>query len=165
MANANSSEEGRYQVEETIKTWLVEEGWSLTEQTQPELRFAIVAQDEAGRKLIVGQENKRPDRIVIQASVTYGPDDQKRFNALPQKKRREFLWELRFDLLQMDVEFGGLSEPLQRVSVSQLIFYDALLKDAFMQRLSEVKKALLLIMWKVAQLMEEPPPQMGFIKG
>ena len=85
--------------------------------------------------------------------------------ALPQKKRQDFLWDLRFDLLMTDVEFSGLSDPLGRIGVGQPIFYDALSKDLFMQRLSEVKKALLLILWKIARLMEEPPPQIGFIKG
>ncbi len=106
-----------------------------------------------------------PDRISIEAGITIIDDHVNKFAGLPKKKMREFLWDLRFALLQMDVAFQGLSEPLQQVMVGQTLYCDALTKDLFMQRLSEVEKAVLLVIWKVGRLMEEPLPQAGFFKG
>ncbi len=152
-------------VQSRIGQWLQEEGWQLAQETRPEFRFIIIADDGAGRKLTISQHSQKLDRVIIEAGVAIPDEQAKKIMALPRKKRQDFLWDLRFELLATDVEFSGLSEPLGHITLGQPIFYDALSKDLFMERLSEVKKALLLVVWKVARLMEEPPPQMGFIKG
>ena len=166
MANESSTGDTALDdVEKRVRQWLLEEGWQLDAESRPDYKFAIVADDGSGRKLIVSQQSQKADRITIEASVSLSDDHVKKMEKLQQKKRRDFLWDLRFELLQTDVEFTGVGESLQRVVVGQPIFYDALSKDVFMQRVSEVKKALLLVLWKVAQLMEESPSQMGFLKG
>lgn len=152
-------------VEKKISGWLSEEGWKLTPETRPEFRFVVIADDGSGRKLAISQHSQKPDRVTIEGGVAFGDEQAKKFAALSAAKRQDFLWDLRFDLLATDVEFSGLGEPLRRITLAQPIFYDGLTKDAFMQRVSEVKKALLLVLWKISRVMEEPPPQMGFIKG
>jgi len=67
--------------------------------------------------------------------------------------------------LQADVEFEGLTDPLKRIVVAEPIFYDALTKDLFVQRFSQVKRAMLLILWSLRRFFAEPPPPMGFLKG
>ena len=167
MANSNCTDDSnRNNVEADLRRWLSEEGWQLSPLTQPDLRFGVVAANgEQSTRLIVAQLAQRPDRISIEASITINDDHVNKFAGLPEKKRWEFLWDLRFDLLQMDVAFQGLSEPLQQVMVGQTVYCDALTKGLFMQRLLEVEKVLLLVVWKVVRLMEEPPPQVGFFKG
>ena len=152
-------------VEKKIWQWLSEEGWQLTSETRPDFRFVVVADDGSGKKLIISQHTQKPDRVAVEGIVSVSDDHAEKIAALPSRRRQEFLWDLRFDLLATDVEFSGLGEPLQRVNLAQPIFYDALTKDTFMQRVSEVKKALLLVLWKIGWLMEEPPPQIGFVKG
>ena len=151
-------------VEKKIRQWLLEEGWQLAPETRPDFRFVIIADDGSGKKLIISQHSQKPDRVVVEGAISVSDDHAKNIAALPPKKRQDFLWDLRFDLLATGVEFSGLGEPLQRISLVRPIFYDALTKDMFMQRVSEVRKALLLVLWKIAWLMQEPPPQMGFIK-
>ena len=165
MLNNSAENPVQDDVQSRIGQWLQEEGWQLAQETRPEFRFIIIADDGAGRKLTISQHSQKLDRVTIQAGVAIPDEQAKKIMALPRKKRQDFLWDLRFELLATDVEFSGLSEPLGRITLGQPIFYDALSKDLFMERLSEVKKALLLVVWKVARLMEEPPPQMGFIKG
>jgi hypothetical protein len=166
MANANSSASpSQDEVEDRIRKWLLDEGWQLTEQAATKIRFAFVAQDGTGLKMVISQPADKADRLSISANVTIDDKANKMLGALPQKKRREFLWNLRFALLQTDVEFGGISEPLKQVSVGEPIFYDGLSKDRFMEKLSQVRKAILLILWSFARLAEEPPPKMGFVKG
>ncbi len=160
----STDDSNRYNVEADISRWLSEEGWQLSPYTQTDLCFGVAA-DDGSTKLIVAQLAQMPDRISIEAGITIIDDHVNKFAGLPEKKRREFLWDLRFALLQMDVAFQGLSEPLQQVMVGQTLYCDALTKDLFMQRLSEVEKAVLLVIWKVGRLMEEPPPQAGFFKG
>ena len=165
MLNNSAENPVQNDVQSRIGQWLQEEGWQLVQETRPEFRFIIIADDGAGRKLTISQHAQKLDRVIIEAGVAIPDEQAKKIMALPRKKRQDFLWDLRFELLATDVEFSGLSEPLGRITLGQPIFYDALSKDLFMERLSEVKKALVLVVWKIARLMEEPPPQMGFIKG
>jgi len=152
-------------VKDKIKTWLVEEGWQLTEREAPDARFALVAEDQKGHKMVVSQKAAAGDRVVVQVTISLSDDDSQRFSALPEKKRQQFLWDLRFGLLQADVEFDGLTDPPKQIVVAEPIFYDALTKDLFVQRFSQVKRAMLLILWSLRRFFAEPPPPMGFLKG
>lgn len=152
-------------VKDKIKTWLVEEGWQLTERAAPDARFALVAEDQKGHKMVVSQKAAAADRVVVQVTISLSDDDSQRFSALPEKKRQQFLWDLRFGLLQADVEFDGLTDPPKQIVVAEPIFYDALTKDLFVQRFSQVKRAMLLIIWSLRRFFAEPPPPMGFLKG
>jgi hypothetical protein len=166
MTVANSTGDSTHNdVKDKIKTWLVQEGWQLTERAAPDLRFALVAEDQQGHKIVVSQRAAAADRIVVQVTISLSDDDSQRFSALPEKKRQQFLWDLRFGLLQADVEFQGLTDPLKRIVVAEPIFYDALTKDLFMQRFSQVKRAMLLILWSLRRFFAEPPPAIGFLKG
>jgi hypothetical protein len=148
-----------------IKTWLAEEGWQVTERAAPDARFALVAEDRRGHKMIVSQKAAAADRVVVQVIISLSDDDSRRFSALPEKKKQQFLWDLRFGLLQADVEFDGLTDPPKQIVVAEPIFYDALTKDLFVQRFSQVKRAMLLVLWSLRRFFAEPPPRMGFLKG
>jgi len=166
MTVANSAGNSTHDdVKDKIKTWLVEEGWQLTERAAPDARFALVAEDQKGHKMVVSQKAAAADRVVVQVTISLSDDDSQRFSALPEKKRQQFLWDLRFGLLQADVEFDGLTDPPKQIVVAEPIFYDALTKDLFVQRFSQVKRAMLLILWSLRRFFAEPPPPMGFLKG
>ncbi len=164
MANSAGSPE-QNDVKDKIKTWLLAEGWQLSEAAPPDIRFAVIAQNQEGHKILVTQKAESVDRIIVQAAISLSDEDSQKFAALPEERRQQFLWDLRFSLLQFDVEFGGLTEPLKQIAVAEPVFYDALTKDLFIQRFSEVKRAMLLVIWSLRRLFAEPPPAMGFVKG
>jgi len=146
-----------------VQNWLMNEGWQISEQSHPNLTWLIRAEDAAQRRILVGQSKARPDMILLEARVNLADEHQKMFENLPQEKRREILWDLRFRLLAMKVDFAGVAEPMQSVQVTQRIYLDGLTKDNFIQRFANVRNALITVIWSIIQNLEgvEPPSESG----
>ncbi len=152
------------QIKERIQTWLMEDGWSLRQETPEQSLWAFVAEDEFGRKIVVGQRAGKEDEVVIQGAVNIGDDTTDRIGRLSEDERNNLLWDLRFELVRTNLEFSGISLPLKRVEVIERLFFDALTKDSFLQRASEVRKGVLIVIWVLARkFAQQPPPrQVGF---
>ena len=152
------------QIKEQVRNWLMEDGWSLRQETPPQTLWAFLAEDQFGRKIVVGQRANREDEVVIQGSVNIGDDTTDRIDRLNEDERNTLLWDLRFELVKTNLEFSGISLPLKRVEVIERIFLDGLTKDCFLQRASEVRKGVLIVLWMLARkFAQQPSPrQMGF---
>ncbi len=144
-----------------IQNWLMNEGWQIAEQAHPGMTWLIRAEDAGGRKILVGQSNARTDMIHLEARVNIEDDYRQRFESLPEDKRSEILWGLRFRLLQMNVDFAGVTDPMAAVVLTQRIYLDGLTKDAFLQRFLIVRNAEIAVIWSVIQNLEgvEPPAE------
>ena len=149
------------QTREKVQNWLMSEGWQIAEQSHPDLAWLIRAEDAAQRRILIGQSKARPDQIHLEARVNLADDHRKMFENLAQERRREILWDLRFRLLSMNVDFAGVAEPMQAVLVTQRIYLDGLTKDAFLQRFSIVRNAVITVIWSIIQNLEgvEPPAE------
>jgi len=88
-------------------------------------------------------------------------EHRSKFGSLPEAKRREILWKLRFRLLMMNVDFAGVAEPMQAVLLTQRIYLDGLTKDGFFQRFLTVRNAVIAVIWSIMQDLEgvEPPAE------
>jgi len=144
-----------------IQNWLMSEGWQIAEQAHPNMMWLIRAEDAGGRKVLVGQSKAREDLIHLEARVNIEDDLSQKFESLPEDKRRKILWDLRFRLLQMNVDFAGVAEPMKAVVLTQRIYLDGLTKDAFIQRFLIVRNAEIAVIWAVIQNLEgvEPPAE------
>jgi len=144
-----------------VQKWLMSEGWQISEQPHPDFEWLMRAEDAAQRKIVIGQNKARPDMIHLEASVNLADADRKMFENLPDEKRKEILWELRFRLLSMNVDFVGVTEPMQTILLTQRIYLDGLTKDAFLQRFSVVRNAVITVIWSIIQNLEgvEPPAE------
>jgi hypothetical protein len=144
-----------------IQNWLMGEGWNLAEQVHPDLAWLIRAEDAGGRRILVGQNKARPDHIHLEARVNIAEEHRKQFESLPEERRRDALWKLRFRLLQMNVDFSGVSEPMEAVLLTQRYYLDGLTKDAFVQRFLTLRNAVIAVIWSVMQDLEgvEPPAE------
>jgi hypothetical protein len=144
-----------------IQNWLMSEGWQIAEQSHPGMKWLIKAEDDGGRRILVGQSKTRDDLIHLEARVNIEDDFRQRFESLPEDKRREILWGLRFRLLQMNVDFTGVTEPMAAVVLTQRIYLDGLTKDSFIQRFLLVRNAEIAVIWSVIQNLEgvEPPAE------
>jgi hypothetical protein len=151
-------------IQDRIREILMEDGWSVRQEPASKAIWAFVAENRAGIKIVVGQKIGKEDQVVIQGSVS--PDDiiAYRMAQLPEAERNNFLWDLRFELLRTDLEFDGVMMPLKRIEVSTRIFLDALTKDTFLLRTSQVRKGMLAIVWMLAKKFSQQPPkrQLGF---
>ena len=58
----------------------------------------------------------------------------------------------------MSVDFSGIGEPLERVTVAQRIYLDGLTKDRFLQRVAVVKNALIAVIWSIGRRLSHLPP-------
>jgi hypothetical protein len=142
-----------------VQNWLMSEGWQISEQSHPDLAWLIRAEDAAQRRILVGQSKARPDMIHLEARVNLADEHRKMFENLPQETRRKILWDLRFRLLSMNVDFVGVTEPMQAVLITQRIYLDGLKKDTFLQRFANVRNGVITVIWSIIQNLEgvEPP--------
>lgn len=145
------------EVRAQVQTWLLGEGWRLTEKNLDGALWLLEAQDSAGRHLAVGQRQGRPDQIVLEGAVGIAPQHRTRFEELDAAARQDLLWDLRFRLLGLGVEFQGVEEPLTRVMVAQRIYFDGLTKDRFLQRVSQVRNGIIAVIWSVARRLQLEP--------
>ncbi len=142
-----------------VQNWLMSEGWQIAEPVHPDFEWLIRAEDGGERKILVGQRKAREDRVHLEANVRISDEHRKQFESLAEDKRREVLWHLRFQLLQMKVDFVGVAEPLQEVILTQRIYLDGLSKDAFIQRFLTVRNAVIAVIWStIKDLMDVKPP-------
>ena len=137
-----------------IQNWLMGEGWTLAEQSHPDLAWLVRAQDAAGRKVLVGQNKQRPELIHLEARVDISEEQRQKFGLLAAERRSELLWRLRFRLLEMNVDFAGIADPMATVILTQRIYLDGLTRDAFMQRFLVVRNAVIAVIWSVLQDLE-----------
>ena len=144
-----------------VQKWLMSEGWQISEQTHPDMAWLIRADDAGGRRILVGQTKARQDHIHLEAVVDVSEEHRKMFESLPEERRREILWNLRFQLLFMNVDFAGVADPMQAVVLTQRIYLDGLTKDAFIQRFLVVRNAVIVVIWSIIQYLEgvEPPAE------
>ena len=134
-----------------VQNWLMAEGWKIADQPHPDLAWLIRAEDVGGRRILVGQNKVRPDQIHLEARVNIADEHRRKFESLPEERRREVLWKLRFRLLLMNVDFAGVAEPMQAVLLTQRMYLDGLTKDAFIQRFLVVRNAVIAVVWSIIQ--------------
>lgn len=157
----NAKEQNMESARDKIQSWLMSEGWQISEQTHADFAWLITAQDAGGRRIVVGQSKARQDLLHLEAAVEPSDEYREMFANLPEDRRREILWKLRFQLLSMNVDFSGVGEPLEAVLLTQRIYLDGLTKDAFIQRFHLVRNAVIAVIWSIIQHLEgvEPPAE------
>lgn len=153
----------RYQVQ----SWLMEEGWSIAEGDGEDIAWALTCRDLQGRGVAVAQRQNRPDQILINAAVSPSPVHAEEVAALEPLARYHFMDDLGLALLGIGVEFSFEGENLQTIVIGERIYADALTKDEFLQRVSRVRRAVILVIAsfrrKFAKLQQEPSePPLGF---
>jgi len=148
-------------IREKVQSWLMGEGWKIAEQPHPDFGWLIRVEDAGGRRILVGQHKLRQDQVHLEAVVNIVSEHRQKFESLPEERRRENLWRLRFRLLLMNVDFAGVAEPLQNVLLTQRVYLDGLTKDAFIQRFLMFRNAVIAVIWSIMQDLEgvEPPAE------
>jgi hypothetical protein len=144
-----------------IQSWLLGEGWELAEKDHAEALWLLEARDGGGRHLIVGQKRGKADQVILEGAVVLSEPHQQSFEALAPEARQELLWDLRFTLLGLGVEFQGVQEPFRRITLGQRIYFDGLTKDGFLQRVTLVRNAILATIWTFARRLNVTPAAEG----
>jgi hypothetical protein len=151
-----------------IHSWLMGEGWQVGEEYNKETSWVLTATDKGGHKLLVLQPIDKADMIVIQSGVKTSDNIRRHLSEMPNNERKEFYFDLQYSLLQMNVEYANVGDPFELVVTSQRVYSDSLIRDTFIQRVIQVRNAQVMILLKIASLMNEPPivpsepPPIGF---
>ena len=140
-----------------LEKWLMQEGWKLGEKHHPNALWVITAILGTGGSLVVIQPRSVVDRVAIQTIVTISEDHQKLIAAMEPKRREDLWWNIRFELLRMNVAFGGLEEAVKLVTVLQNMYDDGLTKDRFLQRVAKVRNAQAMVVWSILRTFDQPP--------
>lgn len=142
-----SNEDSAVDLNDIITNWLLEEGFTIKEVDDPQARFNYYAEDSDKRNVNVIQLWKNLTRIIIGTNATFPEEIILKLQRMDEKERNDFFWELRLGLLQMNVGFGGISLPFEKVNLTSNLWLDNLSKDVFMRRMFDVRKALVFVFW------------------
>lgn len=132
-----------------IRKWLLEGGYKIQLINDPHAHFNILAEDKDGKKVNIAQSKGKDDVIGINTAALLLDSQKEELNNMDENERSKILWQIRLSLINKNVGFSPIGLPLDFIKVSQVIYYDGLTKDNFMQRLLLVYRALLLVMWMV----------------
>jgi hypothetical protein len=145
-----------------IICWLKEEGFSAEEtEPGPNAHFIITA-SKAELAFNVMQDFSRNESIFICANVLVGPEERRRLQKTPIKRRLDFVWALNMDFIKNNElgDFAILPDPpadIQSIFVStRQLYYDELTKGKFMVSAHVLLKATVMIMWMLQKLLGIP---------
>jgi len=133
---------------ETVRKWMLDDGWKLTPSNPDGFAWSLVC-DDSQRIIAVGQLQNRADQLWIEASVTISEDLGTRIAAMADRDRQDFLWDMRFRLLEAKYDFSGVDFPTPAITIRQVAYQNGLNKDVFMQRAREVRNGVALIQWLI----------------
>lgn len=148
------------EVRHRVSDWLLAEGWVLADRTSQAQGSAwtIEGRDTNKRVVIFGQGAKNPDSLVMQAPIVVDEASRARLAALGPEKNEELGWEIRFQLIDMDVQFAGLNVPLERFVLVSRVYLEDLGRNGFFQRLDRLQGAILATLWRIRRALAEPAP-------
>lgn len=132
---------------EEIQSWLMAEGYSLSELTAPEAQWLIQASRQGSPTLAVGRNRRPEDQLTIQGAVTVDPQHKTALRALPADDRAAFLWDLRFSLLKSGVDFEGVTDDPDRIVLVTHVYLDGFSKTSLMNAMATVRNAVTLTIW------------------
>ena len=141
-------------IREQVEQWLNGEGWSVSELTHDQTRWLLRAQDQQQGILLVGQSKTPEDQLRLQADINIDPAHREKLGELSETQRDEMLWRLRFSLLEMNLQFTGLSATPERITVFRHLYLDGLNKNLFMETVGRVRSAVLMIIWSFRRALD-----------
>jgi hypothetical protein len=99
-------------------------------------------------------EREKTDRITITTRSLLSQQDQKTFSYLKREVRQKLLHELKYSLLQLNVEFTFQpnEETIESVTLSKRLYFDGLNKNIFFDRIFVIIRALALINLKYQEM-------------
>lgn len=146
------------ELRETVSSWLLADGYTLRERPAPDAAWLLVVEDAARRRFMVGQKPARPDVLVLQGTVSLGEEHARRIEALPDEEREQFLYELRFRLLGLGLDFQGVAHPLRQVVLSEHLYREGMRRNDFFQTLKRVRHGIVAVIWTVGRKLRHPAP-------
>ena len=146
--------------QEQVRTWLEEIGWTVEDGPAEEgIAWRLRARNPAGQSVAAVQQSSRPDVVLLGGSVAPSGPHPGKLAALDAKVMREFLWQLRFELLRQRYQFQIQGPGIQRVALKRALFWDeGVRRSQFVAAVEEIHHGVLTVQWMIQRLLDEPPP-------
>jgi hypothetical protein len=138
-------------VRRRVETWLADYFDDVEPFADDTALWHLSATRKAGGGIQVVLLVDNPERLIVQSCVTLKADYKQRYKNLPSEERREFIYDLQLRLLNMDVDYDGVDDPLDTVRISQHVFIESLDRERFVRKLRWVNKGALSVMVMLAQ--------------
>ena len=161
MEDTASRERGGVnEVLEQAQAWLEEMGWTVQEAPAGEgVAWRLRARNPAGQSVAAIQQTARPDLVLLGGSVAPSGPHPDKLAALGAKKMREFLWDLRFELLRQRYQFQIQGPGIKRVTLNRTLFWDeGVRRSQFVSAVEEIHHGVLTVQWMIQRLLDESPP-------
>ena len=143
-------------IREKLTSWLVAEGYTVREGQARDAAWMLVVEDPAQRRFMVGQKPNRTDVIVIQGTVAISDQHGQQLDALPEREREDFLYDLRFRLLGLELDFQGVAHPLRQVMLNEHVYWDDLTRNELFRTLKRVRHGIVAVIWSVGRKLQQP---------
>jgi len=145
---------------EQARTWLEEMGWTVQEAPAADgVAWRLQARNPAGQSVAVIQQAARPDLVLLGGSVAPSGPHPEKLAALGAGKMRQFLWDLRFELLRQRYQFQIQGPGIKRVSLNRTLFWDeGVRRSQFVSAVEEIHHGVLTVQWMIQRLLDESPP-------
>ena len=148
------------EVRDQIQVWLEGMGWTVQAAPAGEgVAWRLRARNPAGQSVAVIQQPSRPDLVLLGGSVAPSGPHPEKLAALGAKVMREFLWDLRFELLRQRYQFQIRGPGIQRVTLNRTLYWDeGVSRSQFVAAVEEIHHGVLTVQWMIQRLLDEPPP-------
>lgn len=165
MGKMNSRDDAGNSVAAQVKDWLEELGWTVEEPPPMEgLVWRLAARHGGGGQSVnVFQTTSRSEQVHLTGAVAPAGPHPAKLAALPPAVMRNFLWDLRFELLRQRFQFNIQGPGVKRVLVRRSLYWDeGVSRSQFVAAVEEIHRGVLTIQWMIQRLLDESPPPETF---
>jgi len=142
---------------DTLHSWLRTAGFTLTEREQPGLVFVIDAVEPRTNRPISVYKLSTDPGVRLGSRVILMPNQVKFFQGLGPAKQRAILTDVAIELARLDIAFDGRDVVNTGFAVETgFIPSDTLTPSRFLERVSLVSRAILLMQFTLSRDLPEP---------
>lgn len=139
-----------------VLDWLLAEGWKTTKGAGEGAAWALRGEDPGGKVVIFAQESASPHRLLLHASVRLDQAHTQKLQALDRRQQEDLCWDLRMKLLDMRVDFHGVTTPLEQINLRMRLYAEDLTRTRFFDVLGALQNAMLYLIWTVRRILDQP---------
>lgn len=146
MTNNQSSIGGSFdEIRKTVKDWVVERQFRFTPSKDQGWVWGYnIEKGDFG--FSVYQPSGHPEVLIIRVNADL-EDYQSRVEDLSEKERMELIFDLRFKLLNLSIEFDIPNDELKVEEIYRELMTESLNKTDFWESVFQIQKGLLATVW------------------
>ncbi|MDE1763833.1 MAG: DUF2299 family protein [Thaumarchaeota archaeon] len=152
------------QLKETIKRWLENEDYVISERDEPVSDFHLVISNLHGKGTfadIVKLKNK--DFVILGSALQNPPEFLRMLSTVAEKERSDFFNQIQRELLKfmVDHEFHPNKLMPERMVVRDTVYEEDMTRTVFMEHIKRVKFASLFLLWSIGNRFSIDPAQLS----